>query len=134
MQNCKQEKTKLMPCHEIAIFKKISSRISQYLHNTTILYYIRPSNICKWENIHRGCRYVFTLIAETKAQCWTQIHLKIITIINKLKLSWVIFWRQRKERKSEAYYNQSVHNIFTCLQAGCTRHLQEQLFGRLLDL
>lgn len=37
-------------------------------------------------------------------------------------------------RKHEAYYNQSVHNIFTGLQAGCTCHLQEQLFGRFLDL
>lgn len=34
----------------------------------------------------------------------------------------------------KTHCDQSVHNIFTGLQAGATRHLQEQFFGRLPDL
>lgn len=41
---------------------------------------------------------------------------------------------KEKKRNSKTYCDQSVHNIFTGLQAGSTRHLQEQFFGRLPDL
>lgn len=40
----------------------------------------------------------------------------------------------QKRKQNKTHCDQGVHNIFTGLQAGATRHLQEQLFGRLSDL
>lgn len=64
-----------------------------------------------WRHYHEGsCRNSW----------WEQV---VINFTYSLKIA-----------AEETYYNQSVHNILTGLQAGCTCHFQEQLFCRLLDL